>query len=381
MFCQNCGAKTSDESLHCPECGAKIEAPIELGPGVDSAAGCRESATSPLGGTPNGSGGEPRKRKRIAVIAVMAVLLVIGLAFGVSACQANAQRTAKHHVTFAVNAEGLDTSTGTLIPLSVKGTDVSGNWVEESCYVGNDSASLDLVAGTYIFEVTASPIAADGTLYSIEGACAEETVGEDGTLSPGEAITLKPLPAGKTTYKQIEDAYEAAKNGGAASEEAASKLKDAATKRVDAAKAQQSASSTSSQAMKGESASGGDASSKSTTNAEGTYSGTVYVFASDAEMAEALGIENPNGPSSIKIATAVMKLDSAKTVKAKNGDGSGSRSGTAHYLVLAHGTGAGSWTSYNGKHVSVSAPSLAWPSDTRMPLGEPGVVGSASVVG
>lgn len=381
MFCQNCGAKTSDESLHCPECGAKIEAPIELGPGVDSAADCRESATSPLGGTPNDSGGEPRKRKRIVVIAVMAVLLVIGLAFGVSACQANAQRTAKHHVTFAVNAEGLDTSTGTLIPLSVKGTDVSGNSVEESCYVGNDSASLDLVAGTYTFEVTASPIAADGTLYSIEGACAEETVGEDGTLSPGEAITLKPLPAGKTTYKQIEDAYEAAKNGGAASEEAASKLKDAATKRVDAAKAQQSASSTSSQAMKGESASRGDASSKSTTNAEGTYSGTVYVFASDAEMAEALGIENPNGPSSIKIATAVMKLDSAKTVKAKNGDGSGSRSGTAHYLVLAHGTGAGSWTSYNGKHVSVSAPSLAWPSDTRMPLGEPGVVGSASVVG
>ncbi len=56
---------------------------------------------------------------------------------------------------------------------------------------------------------------------------------------------------------------------------------------------------------------------------KGTYSGTVYVFASDAEMAEALGIENPNGPSSIKIATAVMKLDSAKTVKAKNGDGSG----------------------------------------------------------
>lgn len=381
MFCQNCGAKTSDESLHCPECGAKIEAPIELGPGVDSAAGCRERATSPLGGTPNGSGGESRKRKRIAVIAVMAVLLVIGLAFGVSACQANAQRTAKHHVTFAVNAEGLDASTGTLIPLSVKGTDVSGNSVEESCYVGNDSASLDLVAGTYTLEVTASPIAADGTLYSIEGACAEETVGEDGTLSPGEAITLKPLPAGKTTYKQIEDAYEAAKNGGAASEEAASKLKDAATKRVDAAKAQQSASSTSSQAMKGESASGGDASSKSTTNAEGTYSGTVYVFASDAEMAEALGVENPNGPSSIKIATAVMKLDSAKTVKAKNGDGSGSRSGTAHYLVLAHGTGAGSWTSYNGKHVSVSAPSLAWPSDTRMPLGEPGVVGSASVVG
>lgn len=381
MFCQNCGAKTSDESLHCPECGAKIEAPIELGPGVDSAAGCRESATSSSGGASNGSGGEPRKRKRIAVIAVMAVLLVIGLAFGVSACQANAQRTAKHHVTFAVNAEGLDTSTGTLIPLSVKGTDVSGNSVEESCYVGNDSASLDLVAGTYTFEVTASPIAADGTLYSIEGACAEETVGEDGTLSPGEAITLKPLPAGKTTYKQIEDAYEAAKNGGAVSEEAASKLKDAATKRVDAAKAQQSASSTSSQAMKGESASGGDASSKSTTNAEGTYSGTVYVFASDAEMAEALGIENPNGPSSIKIATAVMKLDSAKTVKAKNGDGSGSRSGTAHYLVLAHGTGAGSWTSYNGKHVSVSAPSLAWPSDTRMPLGEPGVVGSASVVG
>lgn len=381
MFCQNCGAKTSDESLHCPECGAKIEAPIELGPGVDSAADCRESATSPLGGTPNDSGGEPRKHKRIVVIAVMAVLLVIGLAFGVSACQANAQRTAKYHVTFAVNAEGLDTSTGTLIPLSVKGTDVSGNWVEESCYVGNDSASLDLVAGTYTFEVTASPVAADGTLYSIEGACAEETVGEDGTLSPGEAITLKPLPAGKTTYKQIEDAYEAAKNGGAASEEAASKLKDAATKRVDAAKAQQSASSTSSQAMKGESASGGDTSSKSTTNAEGTYSGTVYVFASDAEMAEALGIENPNGPSSIKIATAVMKLDSAKTVKAKNGDGSGSRSGTAHYLVLAHGTGAGSWTSYNGKHVSVSAPSLAWPSDTRMPLGEPGVVGSASVVG
>lgn len=381
MFCQNCGAKASDESLHCPECGAKIEAPIELGPGVDSAAGCRESATSPSGGASNGSGGEPRKRKRIAVIAVMVVLLVIGLAFGVSACQANAQRTAKHHVTFAVNAEGLDTSTGTLIPLSVKGTDVSGNSVEESCYVGNDSASLDLVAGTYTFEVTASPIAADGTLYSIEGACAEETVGEDGTLSPGEAITLKSLPAGKTTYKQIEDAYEAAKNGGAASEEAASKLKDAATKRVDAAKAQQSASSTSSQAMKGESASGGDTSSKSTTDAEGTYSGTVYVFASDAEMAEALGIENPNGPSSIKIATAVMKLDSAKTVKAKNGDGSGSRSGTAHYLVLAHGTGAGSWTSYNGKHVSVSAPSLAWPSDTRMPLGEPGVVGSASVVG
>lgn len=33
MFCQNCGAKVSDESLHCPECGAKIEVPIELGLG------------------------------------------------------------------------------------------------------------------------------------------------------------------------------------------------------------------------------------------------------------------------------------------------------------------------------------------------------------
>lgn len=33
MFCQNCGAKASDESLHCPECGAKIEVPIELGLG------------------------------------------------------------------------------------------------------------------------------------------------------------------------------------------------------------------------------------------------------------------------------------------------------------------------------------------------------------
>ena len=44
MFCQNCGAKVSDESLHCPECGAKIEVPIELGPGVDSAAGYRERA-------------------------------------------------------------------------------------------------------------------------------------------------------------------------------------------------------------------------------------------------------------------------------------------------------------------------------------------------
>lgn len=53
MFCQNCGAKASDESLHCPECGAKIEVPIELGPGVDSAAGYRESATSPSGGMPN----------------------------------------------------------------------------------------------------------------------------------------------------------------------------------------------------------------------------------------------------------------------------------------------------------------------------------------
>lgn len=106
MFCQNCGAKASDESLHCPECGAKIEVPIELGPGVDSAAGYRESATSPSGGTPNSSGDEPRKRKRITVIAVIAVLLVIGLVFGVSACQANDQRTAKHHVTFTVNAEG-----------------------------------------------------------------------------------------------------------------------------------------------------------------------------------------------------------------------------------------------------------------------------------
>ena len=59
-FCENCGAKVSDESLHCPECGAKIEVPIELGPGVDSAAGYRESATSPSGGTPNSSGAELR---------------------------------------------------------------------------------------------------------------------------------------------------------------------------------------------------------------------------------------------------------------------------------------------------------------------------------
>lgn len=395
MFCKQCGAKALDGAVFCPECGTKLEAPIEVGPGVKADAAAQVNAAdqpeavpptvnAPMNPNGNLGGGSGNRKLLVAAIVAVAVIIVAAVAFGVSSCQSEAQRTAKHPVNVTVNAAGLDTSTGTLVPLSVKGTDASGNAVDESGYFGTDSSSLSLAAGTYTFEVTASPIAADGTLYSLEGAYVEATVGEDGSLTPGDAITLKPLSADETTYQQIDDAYEAAKNGGASSAEAAEKLKDAAVKRVDEAKEKQSASQQStsaSQSSKGSSAAKSDSSSSSSSSAEGTYSGTVYVFSSDDEMAKGLGISNPNGSSSYKSASAVLKLDSAVSVTAKNGDGSGSRSGTANYILLAGGSNASSWSSYDGKHVTVSAPSLSWPSDTRMPVGEPSVVGSATVVG
>lgn len=163
----------------------------------------------------------------------------IGVAIGAAAIIAAfmlVSRTSKlpvHKVAIPIAAKGLDSAEGTAIPVHVTGKDARGESIDISAYVKRDGSGVELAEGTYAISVTASPIAGDGTMYSITGAASSATVDEDGKLTLGGDITLEPIPALEVTNEQIDAAFKAAKAGGAADEEAAGKLKDAATKRRD----------------------------------------------------------------------------------------------------------------------------------------------------
>ena len=185
----------------------------------------------------------PPKRRNLMVAGVVAVALVAGGAGyaawnGYQQEQAAAVAASAHtmmSVQIGVHAAGLDCSTGSKIPVQVSGQDSDGSSVSETLYVDEHGRGIKLLPGDYTLSIAASPIAADGTIYTVPTTKTQVTVKSDGQdLSAQTAFKLKVPSADTVTNDQIDAAAKYAE-GGASSAATAKVLQQAATARRNAA--------------------------------------------------------------------------------------------------------------------------------------------------
>lgn len=222
-------------------------------PGLGSAPAVDETIAMgdiPLPSVPSAREAEVRhrkmspKRRNLMVAGVVAVALVAGGAGyaawnGYQQEQAAAAAANAHtmmSVQIGVHAAGLDCSTGSKIPVQVSGQDADGSSVSETLYVDEHGRGIKLLPGDYTLSIAASPIAADGTVYTVPTTKTQVTVKSDGQdLSAQAAFKLKVPSADTVTDDQIDAAAKYAEEGGASSAAAAKILQQAATARRDAA--------------------------------------------------------------------------------------------------------------------------------------------------
>lgn len=222
-------------------------------PGLGSAPAVDETIAMgdiPLPSVPSAHEAEVRhrkmspKRRNLMVAGAVAVALVAGGA-GYAAWNGYQQEqaavvAANAHtmmsVQIGVHAAGLDCSTGSKIPVQVSGQDSDGSSVSETLYVDERGRGIKLLPGDYTLSIAGSPIAADGTIYTVPTTKAQVSVKSDGQdLSAQASFKLKVPSADTVTDDQIDAAAKYAEEGGCSSAAAAKILQQAATARRDAA--------------------------------------------------------------------------------------------------------------------------------------------------
>ena len=222
-------------------------------PGLGSAPAVDETIAMgdiPLPSVPSAREAEVRhrkmspKRRNLMVAGVVAVALVAGGAGyaawnGYQREQAAVVAANAHtmmSVQIGVHAAGLDCSTGSKIPVQVSGQDVDGSSVSETLYVDEHGRGIKLLPADYTLSIAASPIASDGTVYTVPTTKAQVTIKSDGQdLSAQATFKLKVPSADTVTDDQIDAATKYAEEGGVSSAAAAKVLQQAATARRDAA--------------------------------------------------------------------------------------------------------------------------------------------------
>lgn len=243
---------TSEETILLDNLPAEDSLTREL-PGLGSAPAVDETIAMgdiPLPSVPSAREAEVRhrkmspKRRNLMVAGVVAVALVAGGAGyavwnGYQQEQAAVLAANAHtmmSVQIGVHAAGLDCSTGSKIPVQVSGQDSDGSSVSETLYVDEHGRGIKLLPGDYTFSIAASPIAADGTIYTVPTTKAQVTVESDGQdLHTQATFKLKVPSADAVTDDQIDAAAKYAEEGGASSAAAAKILQQAAITRRDAA--------------------------------------------------------------------------------------------------------------------------------------------------
>lgn len=243
---------TSEETILLDSLPAEDSLTREL-PGLGSAPAVDETIAMgdiPLPSVPSAREAEvrhrkmPSKRRNLMVAGVVAVALVAGGAGyaawnGYQQEQAAAVAASAHtmmSVQIGVHAAGLDCSTGSKIPVQVSGQDSDGSSVSETLYVDEHGRGIKLLPGDYTLSIAGSPIAEDGTIYTVPTTKAQVTIKSDGQdLSAQATFKLKVPSADTVTDDQIDAAAKYAEEGGASSAAAAKILQQAAITRRDAA--------------------------------------------------------------------------------------------------------------------------------------------------
>lgn len=147
---------------------------------------------------------------------------------------------AEHVVVIKVSGDGWDTSAGaSRLPVHVEGTDSKGEKVDEVQYATSDGRGINMRQGNYVLSVPASPIAADGTVFSVSNTqvevsfTAKDEEGSEIDATGRGGFELTPIDALEVTDEQINKAYEYASKDTTDGAPDADALKTAATKRRD----------------------------------------------------------------------------------------------------------------------------------------------------
>ena len=220
-------------------------APTNEMPAAGINAPANEAATTPAPAKAR------RSKKPLVIAAIVAALLAAGggagYYFGIyapeQAREAAEQEAlaAKHALRFSVSAQGWDTSAGaSRLPVHITGKEERGEKVDALRYVDSDGEGVELRRGSYKVEVAASPIAADGTVYTVPAEKLSIKLGEkaDGkkAVDAGD-VALEPVEAAEVTDDQIAAAKKYAEKDKGAKKAGfnidAEALATAATKRRD----------------------------------------------------------------------------------------------------------------------------------------------------
>lgn len=228
MFCTKCGAPIDEGSRFCTRCGAPVPgaAPVEAPAAEpvlrplpdppandgeppagasgaqeyqrvtpqraqqDSYASYQSVAAVTAADAPRQQAARSRRRNRAIAVAVILALVLIGVGVGGFLWyRAEQERTASeslHDVTLVLKATGFNTSTGSKLPVQIKGADDAGT-VDEVQFVDDAGAGIKLARGTYDLTFPASPIAQDGGIYQVSDATIHLKIGQDAGV--GEAVT------------------------------------------------------------------------------------------------------------------------------------------------------------------------------------------------
>lgn len=197
---------------------------------------------------------DPRKIAAIVAGVIVAIAVVGGSTWAfinyqhqqqVAAEQAQQEKDeaiakAEHVVVIKVSGDGWDTSAGaSRLPVHVEGTDSKGEKVDEVQYATSDGRGINLRQGNYVLSVSASPIAADGTVFSVSNTqvevsfTAKDEEGSEIDATGRGGFELTPTDALEVTDEQINKAYEYASKDTTDGAPDADALKTAATKRRD----------------------------------------------------------------------------------------------------------------------------------------------------
>lgn len=197
---------------------------------------------------------DPRKIAAIVAGVIVAIAVVGGGTWAfinyqhqqqVAAEQAQREKDeaiakAEHVVVIKVSEDGWDTSAGaSRLPVHVEGTDSKGEKVDEVQYATSDGRGINLRQGNYVLSVPASPIAADGTVFSVSNTqvevsfTAKDEEGSEIDATGRGGFELTPIDALEVTDEQINKAYEYASKDTTDGAPDADALKTAATKRRD----------------------------------------------------------------------------------------------------------------------------------------------------
>lgn len=237
---------TSEETILLDSLPAEDSLTREL-PGLGSAPVVDETIAMgdiPLPSVPSAREAEvrhrkiPPKRRNLMVAGVVAVALVAGGAGyvawnGYQQEQAAAAAASAHtmmSVQIGVHAAGLDCSTGSKIPVQVSGQDSDGSSVSETLYVDEHGRGIKLLPGDYTLSIAGSPIAEDGTIYTVPTTKAQVTIKSDGQDLSAQATFKLKVPSADTV---TDDQIDAAANAVSASEAQASRDADARHKATD----------------------------------------------------------------------------------------------------------------------------------------------------